>query len=201
MPMDLSIFKTYRINLVRQNDLRHFPGFVAECDGSVIEVRTTEEKPKVGDLIAGQIIIHHRAASFVGIVRGLLEDGFNLEVTTPISLESTVQSARRELVLTETVIYDGKNFEVEIADVALEGIGLHTFNEFPMGAQLFVEIPGKSGPIGIPFCVKYCLPMPGTEMYKVGCQIDTSDAKLLSQYTLFLQSNDPLTSWVQKKAS
>lgn len=201
MPMDLSIFISYRINLVRQCDLAHFPGFVSGCEGSEIEIRRGESSPNVGDIIAAAIIIHYPSASFVAVVREVRESSFILEVTTPINLEATEQSARRELSLLDSIQVNSKTVDVEVTDIAMEGIGLHCKVPLEAGSRIEIHIPARGGSTPVPFEVKYCLPQADSKEYKVGCQIDTTDPHTLTDYTLFLQSTDPIFNRNHKKSA
>lgn len=202
MPMNLSIFKTYRILLSRESDGGLFPGFVLKSEDGNLFVRTHDAHTlMVGDLLQGSIVIHHKKATFTGTVASVCENELGLKVSGQIDIIDTPESARRTSGSFQIAKVDNSQFRVEIMDIALEGVGLKTTYKFDPGTELTLEIVHGDASFEMPFEVRYCHEIDDSGFYKVGCRADTRDQVLSLKYLLYVQADDPIQELFDKKAA
>lgn len=200
--MDLHIFQTYRIQLMRENDERPFAGFVEFADNQFITVRvqgSTHVTP--GEEFNGSIIIHGRRAEFTARATEINDDFIKLEVTSTLELSKTSQSGRRKVNFQQSVQCGGVQVKVQIRDVAPEGIGFLSSCPFAIGE--IVEVGFPIGPVThmIPFEVCHSRHEQVTSKFHVGCKLSQQNQMKVMMYQLAIQKDDPLFDLIKTEKS
>jgi len=199
--MDLNILSTYRIQLTRVRDGHLFAGFVDSTGKGRISISLVEgDFVRPGEAFACTIIIHHQEARFDALATDIHGEVLELEITSELKLQKTERSGRRKVSYNHPVRVGHDSFDVQITDVAPEGVGL--LLDRPIEVNKRVDIGFKVGPVThwIPFHVCYCGENRFGDGFRVGCQLNESNSAATAIYNMAIQKDDPLFQLFQDSA-